>query len=75
LEEERFFLARVKSNIYVVLGESLSQPEMAKSGKRRAFQNQTGSADFANNNVGIHLLDSPAPIRSTMAINVPHYLQ
>jgi len=38
LEEEKFFLARVKSNIYVVLGESLSQPEMAKLGKRRAYQ-------------------------------------
>jgi hypothetical protein len=42
-DEERFFLVRVKSNIYVVLGESLSQPETAKLGKRRAYQitNQT----------------------------------
>lgn len=38
LEEERFILVRIESNIYVIVGESLSQPETAKLGKRRAYQ-------------------------------------
>jgi hypothetical protein len=38
LEEERFFLARAKSSIYVIVGESLSEPEKLKRGKRRVYQ-------------------------------------
>lgn len=37
LEEERFFLTRVKSLIYVVVGET-SEKEMDKRGKRRVYQ-------------------------------------
>jgi hypothetical protein len=36
-DEERFFLARVKSNIYVIVGET-SEKEKAKRGKRRIYQ-------------------------------------
>jgi len=38
LEEERFILVRFKSNVYIIVGESLSQSETAKLGKRRAYQ-------------------------------------
>lgn len=37
LEEERFFLARVKSSIYVIVGDG-SEPEVSKRGKRRVYQ-------------------------------------
>jgi hypothetical protein len=37
LEEERFFLVRVKSFIYVVVGET-SENEKTKRGKRRIYQ-------------------------------------
>jgi hypothetical protein len=36
-DEERFFLARVKSNIYVIVGET-SEKEKTKRGKRRIYQ-------------------------------------
>ncbi len=43
LEEEGFFLVRLKPFIYVVVGESLSEKEKNKRGKRRIYQltNQT----------------------------------
>lgn len=37
LEEGRFFLARVKSSIYVIVGDT-SKPEASKRGKRRAYR-------------------------------------
>lgn len=38
LEEERFFLAHVKSSIYVIVGEGLSESEKVKRGKRRVYE-------------------------------------
>jgi hypothetical protein len=38
LEEEKFFLVRVESNIYIVQGESLSKSEAYKKGKRKFYQ-------------------------------------
>ncbi|CAG1021449.1 hypothetical protein MTYM_01012 [Methylococcales bacterium] len=38
LEEEKFFLVNVKSNVYIVVGESLSEPEKYKLGTRRIYQ-------------------------------------
>ncbi len=38
LEEERFFLGRVKSSVYIIVGESLSEKEKNKRGKRRIYQ-------------------------------------
>lgn len=37
LEEGRFFLARVKSSIYVIVGDG-SEPEASKRGERRVYQ-------------------------------------
>lgn len=37
LEEGRFFLARVKSSIYVIVGDT-SEPDASKRGKRRVYR-------------------------------------
>lgn len=38
LEESPFFLGRVKSSVYIIVGESLSEKENNKRGKRRIYQ-------------------------------------
>ena len=46
LEEKRFFLVRVRSVPYVVVGESISEPEAKKRGKRRIYQIGKQSIDL-----------------------------
>jgi len=46
LEERRFFLIRVRSVPYIVVGESISEPEAKKRGKRRIYQIRKQSIDL-----------------------------
>jgi hypothetical protein len=45
-EESRFFLARINSALYVVVGESPSKSELALLGKRRIYQITQQSIDL-----------------------------